>query len=257
MMPESRTTGTTGMSARKRRGSTGCRNLAVRSSNPSAIVRTYDLAAAGSSRHRQRHAAAQNGFRLGTRRSVRVVEHERREQARAARRCPDGAHQDADRGGVRFRMDRQHRDAAEAARARRAPRPSPSARQISVSVPRGREQRGARNRPIAASASALATWAQRGAPHRARHVPRRIVERRIYQHVVDARTIPCRRERAALRRDVQRGDLHPIGKPVARGILARELRQRRVDLDQRTSRPGTRCASASPAAPTPAPRSTA
>src|ERR1700752_1156421 len=98
--PLSRTTGTVGVSPRKRRGSTGFRKFAVRSSNPgSAIVRTYGFVARGSRLQGERSTVTQDRFSLGARFAGRVIERQGRQENQRRGAALDGAHQDADGGG--------------------------------------------------------------------------------------------------------------------------------------------------------------
>ena len=56
--------------------------------------------------------------------------------------------------------------------------------------------------------------------------------------------------------DIESDRPHPAGEPIPGRVRGGECGKLGIDLDQGDVEPGTRAARASPAAPTPAPRST-
>ena len=182
-----------------------------------------------------------------------------RQDRQAARGCLCGADQYADRRRVGLGMDRQTDIAPKSAASAASTSPSPSARQISVSVPAGREKpRRGGDPPSSVSSEAGVRQSLR--PRSGDGLWCGDVERRIYQNMrsPSPRAVP-RRSNDATGAGRRRGRSRAR---VRQGRCARHLSRASAasagSISTRvTARPSTRRASASPAAPTPAPRSTA
>ena len=141
------------------------------------MVRTYDLAAAGS----RRIGSGRPPRRIASASSLGCPPASLSMSAgnsAAARGCPSGAHQDADRRGFRPGCTGRTAMPPKPASAR-APRPA-RRRARSASTCRARMSRRRRIDPCGERAGAA--HARGGAPGRARHSARRIVERRVHQH---------------------------------------------------------------------------
>ena len=183
-----------------------------------------------------------------------VVQHEARQQRQ--RRGDPFSRLTSTRmaGACRFRVHRHDRNAAEAAAQCRKNvaqclRPPDQGQRAA-----GLEQSARGVNPVS-SVDRLRLMRRAAIRIRRRLMPSRIVERRVHQHAVGAvRREARRRQTLRLRRDVERDDA--ARDAVQRRVLARERGKAFVDLDQRQVDAARGCASASPAAPTPAPNST-
>ena len=208
---------------------------------------------------RQRRGIAQHRFGLRGRPAVLVVEHQARQQRERRAAALAGAHQHADR-----RLHRRGREPAaprcrrNGRRARPAPRP---ARRRARSASAFRRNAAATPQPPIQSASKppLRRMRRAAAGIGRDILPRRIVERRIHQHAIGRARADSPRaansSAAAVTSSVT-ARARPV-EAVARDILGGDVGKLRIDLHQRHVDVRDPHRQRKPAAPTPAPKSTA